>query len=322
MNPWLLLVLGLAAIALALAVPRWRLKRALARPFPEAWREVLRRNSAFYGRLPEDLRERLHRRILRFLHEKHFEGAGGLQIDDEIRVTIAAEACLLTLNQGSEVFPRLRWIIVYPTTFIVDDETWVEEDGVVEEGPRDLLGESWHNGRVILAWDSVLHGARSMTDGENVVLHEFAHQLDSETGATDGAPLLGSAPALRGWAEVLSEEFLRLREDRMWGRRGLLDEYGATNPAEFFAVATETFFERPRDMARHHRELFDLLAAYYRLDPREWGEDAERERAVSRAPSGYTAARPARRGQAGRRHTPLKENRPGSGTEEETPGNP
>ncbi len=270
MNPWLLLGLGLLAITLALLIPRWRLSRALAQPFPDAWRTILERNSAFYPRLPEPLRENLHQRIQRFLHEKHFEGAGGLVIDDEVRVTIAAEACLLTLNLGPEVFPRLRWIIVYPTTFIVDEELWVEEDGVVEEGPRDMLGESWDNGRIILAWDSVLHGARRIGDGENVVLHEFAHQLDGETGATDGAPLLGNSPALRGWAEVLSEEFLRLRHDAFFGREGLIDEYGATNPAEFFAVATETFFEQPGDMARHHRELFDMLKAYYGLDPREW----------------------------------------------------
>ncbi len=307
MNPWWLLGLGLAAIALALAIPRWRLSRALAQPFPDAWEDILERNVGLYSRLPGALRARLHRQILRFLHEKHFEGAGGLEIDDEIRVTIAGEACLLTLNRDPEVFPRLRWIIVYPTTFIVDDEAWVEEDGLVEEGPRDMLGESWHNGRVILAWDSVLHGARRMNDGESVVLHEFAHQLDSESGATDGAPLLGGSPALRGWAEVLSEEFIKLREDQLWGRRGLLDEYGATNPAEFFAVATETFFERPRDMARHHHELFELLKAYYRLDPRDWAAPSPEPGAVPRSRSGYTAARPNRR-----RHTPLPENRPGN----------
>ncbi len=270
MNPWLLLVLGLGAIALAVAWPRWRLRRALEAPFPDAWKAILAQNSAYYSRLPEALVERLHGRIQRFLHEKHFQGAGGLDVDDEIRVTIAAEACLLTLGRGPEVFPRLRWIIVYPTTFIVDEETWIEEDGVIEEGPRDMLGESWDNGRVILAWDSVLHGARKVGDGENVVLHEFAHQLDHETGVTDGSPLLGAAPALRGWAEVLSEEFLRLRDASEQGHDSLLDEYGATDPAEFFAVATETFFDQPRDMARHHEELFHLLKAYYRLDPREW----------------------------------------------------
>lgn len=270
MNPWLLLGGGLVAIALAVMVPRWRLARAIRQPFPEPWEAVLTRNSSFYSRLPEALKARLRRKILRFLHEKHFQGAGGLEIDDEIRVTVAAEACLLTLGLGPEVYPRLRWIIVYPTAFIVDEETWVEEDGVIEEGPRDLLGESWDNGRVILAWDSVLHGAQRVGDGENVVLHEFAHQLDSESGATDGAPLLGGAPALRGWAEVLSEEFLRLRNDSFQGRHSVMDEYGATNPAEFFAVATETFFEQPHDMAAHHTELFEMMRGYYRLDPRDW----------------------------------------------------
>jgi len=308
-NPWWLLAFGLAAIGLAVGIPRWRLKRALARPFPDDWDRLLVRNNGLYRRLPDELRRQLQQRVKRFLHEKHFQGAGGLEVDDEIRVTIAAEASLLTLNRGPEVFPRLRWIIVYPTTFIVEGESWVEEDGVVEEGPRDLLGESWHNGRVILAWDSVRHGARHVGDGENVVLHEFAHQLDSESGSTDGAPLLGSHSALRGWAEVLSEEFLRLRDHRLRGRRTLIDEYGATNPAEFFAVATETFFERPREMARHHEALYDMLRTYYRLDPAQWEEPDETRAggggAAHRPGVGYTPARSRRR-----RHTPLPENTP------------
>lgn len=272
MNPWLLLIAGLAVIGLALWIPNWRLKRALAAPFPEEWVVILERNIQVYRHLPMELRLQLRKLIKQFLHQKHFSGAGGLDVTDEIRLTIAAEACMLILNRKSGVYPGLRWIIVYPTVFIVDHEA-MDEAGVVDSAPKDLLGESWGNGKVILAWDSVLHGARNFVDGQNVVLHEFAHQLDDETGATDGAPVLAGASSYRSWAEVFSEEFEGLHDRIRRGKRSLIDEYGATNPAEFFAVATETFFEKPRQMARHHRELFEVMSEYYRVDPRAWRAD-------------------------------------------------
>jgi Mlc titration factor MtfA (ptsG expression regulator) len=268
-NPWLFFSAAIAAIVLALWIPRWRLKRALNAPFPGTWARVLEGNIRVYAALPEPLREQLRRLIKQFLHQKHFAGAGGLEITDEIRVTIAAEACMLVLNRPSGVYPQLRYIIVYPTTFIVDREE-SDEAGVVECGPLEMLGESWDEGKVILAWDSVLHGARNFEDGHNVVLHEFAHQLDSEFGGADGAPLLGGASSYAIWARVLSGEFEELQEDSRHGHRSLLDEYGATHPAEFFAVATETFFEKPRQMAKHHPELFEALRSYYRVDPRQW----------------------------------------------------
>jgi Mlc titration factor MtfA (ptsG expression regulator) len=269
MNPWLFLALVVAAIGFFLWLPHWRLKRALEAPFPEAWERILARNIEISRRLPAPLRQRLRLLIKRFLHEKHFTGAGGLEVNDEIRVTIAAEACMLVLNRPGAVYPGLRYIIVYPSAFIVAHEDR-DEAGVVDLAPRDLLGESWHNGKVILAWDSVLRGSRNFVDGHNVVLHEFAHQLDNEDGGVDGAPLLGGEHSYRSWAAVLSREFEVLQEDRYHGRESLLDHYGATNPAEFFAVATETFFEKPARMARHHGELFEVLQTYYRVDPREW----------------------------------------------------
>ncbi|MEJ8566007.1 zinc-dependent peptidase [Elongatibacter sediminis] len=266
---WLILPLSLLGIVLALWVPSLRLKRALARPFPAEWSRILERNLPVYPRLPAELRERLHRLIQQFLHQKHFTGVAGLEMNDEIRVTIAAEACLLILNRPSGVYPALRYIIVYPGAFVVDYED-VDEAGVVDPEPRELLGESWQNGKVVLAWDSVMRGARNFVDGQNVVLHEFAHQLDHESGYADGAPLLGGEHSYRSWAEVLGEAYEVLQESSRDGRESLLDEYGASHPAEFFAVATETFFERPGQMARHHRRLFETLKAYYRVDPREW----------------------------------------------------
>ncbi len=271
MNPWLFLTLAVAGIAIAAWIPHYRLKRALKKPFADAWVGILERNNQVYRRLPGPLRQRLHQLIKHFLHHKHFTGAGGLEMTDEIRVTIAGEACLLLLNRPSAVYPKLRYIIVYPSAFIVEHED-MDEAGVVDVSPRDLLGESWDQGKVILAWDGVLRGAQNFLDGQNLVLHEFAHQLDSETGESDGAPLLGGHGSYRSWAEVLSEEFMDLQDDSRRGRQTLLDHYGATNPAEFFAVATETFFEKPRQMAKYHVELFETLKAYYRVDPREWRE--------------------------------------------------
>jgi Mlc titration factor MtfA (ptsG expression regulator) len=272
MNPWLFLFVAIAVLALVLWIPRMRLKRAINAPFPEEWVALLENNIQVYGKLPMPLRLQLRKLIKQFLHQKHFSGAGGLEISDEIRVTIAAEACMLILNRPSGVYRGLRYIIVYPTAFIVEHGN-VDEAGVVERAPRGLLGESWQNGKVILAWDSVLHGARNFLDGQNVVLHEFAHQLDSETGSANGAPLLGGASSYRSWAGVLSEEFVELQDDSRRGRRSLMDHYGATNPAEFFAVATETFFEKPRQMSKHHGELFETLKNYYRIDPRQWQTD-------------------------------------------------
>jgi Mlc titration factor MtfA (ptsG expression regulator) len=272
MNPWLFLALVIAGIAMALWIPRWRLRRALAAPFPPEWSDILERNLGGYRRLPAELRERLCQLVKQFLHEKTFTGAHGLQITDEIRVTIAGEACMLILNRPAGVYPALRYIIVYPSAFIVRRDA-MDEAGIVNASPRDLLGESWQNGKVILAWDSVLRGSRNFVDGHNVVLHEFAHQLDTEDGAADGTPLVGGEHSYRAWTAVMSEEFEGLRKASYRGRETLMDHYGATNPAEFFAVATETFFEKPRQMARHHAELFEALRGYYRVDPREWRSD-------------------------------------------------
>lgn len=269
MSYWIFLAGAVLAIILALWIPRYRLKKALQAPFPDQWVDIVERNIQVYPSLPMPLRMQLRQLIKQFLHQKHFSGSNGLEITDEIRVTIAAEACMLLLNRNTNVYPALRYIIVYPTTFIVD-RAQGDHDGTVNEGAKTLLGESWSNGKVILAWDNVLQGAKNFDDGHNVVLHEFAHQLDSETGSTNGAPILTSNGGMRTWAKTLSEEFNELQQDSVKGKRSLIDHYGATNPAEFFAVATETFFEKPAQMAKHHRELFEVLKDYYRIDPREW----------------------------------------------------
>jgi len=257
------------AIALGMAYPGWRLRRVLAQPMAPRWQAILQRNIPIYGRIPGALREQLDKLVQQFLHQKKFVGCEGLEIDDEIRVTIAGQACLLLLNRPTRVYPALHTILVYPTAFLVP-RNQVDAAGVVTEARQDLLGESWGDGRVVLSWDHVQRGASDWSDGQNVVLHEFAHQLDSESGSNNGAPYLGSQESYRSWAAVLSRDFAHLRQEAMFQQQGVMDHYGATSPAEFFAVATETFFEKPWQLAERHPALYEEFRKYYRVDPREW----------------------------------------------------
>ena len=269
MNPLLWIALVTAAIVLSLWFPRWRLKRALSRPLPPEGLAVLEKNIPVYPRMPAPLQEQLRRLVVQFLYQKKFVGCGGLEITDEMRYTIAGQACLLLLNRQTQVYPELDTILVYPTEFIVTRDD-VGPGGVVTPSANGLLGESWGDGRVVLAWDHVQRGAADWTDGQNVVLHEFAHQLDSESGAANGAPYLPSVSSYRSWATVLSRDFDNLRHDAIYQQHSVMDHYGATNPAEFFAVATETFFEKPYQMAEHHEELYAQFLQYYKVDPRDW----------------------------------------------------
>ena len=258
-----------AAVGCALAWPRWRLRRVLAQPLAPALVALLEANVPMVRRMPAELQQQLHKLVQQFLFQKKFLGCAGMDVDDQVRVTIAGQACLLLLNRYSKVYPALHTVLVYPSAFLVP-RNHVDEAGIVTEGRQDLLGESWGDGRVVLSWDHGLHGARDWTDGQNVVLHEFAHQLDSESGSNNGAPWLGNRAHYRSWSEVLSRDFANLRMDAMYQQQSVFDHYGATSPAEFFAVATETFFEKPHQMAERHPALYEEFRKYYRVDPRAW----------------------------------------------------
>lgn len=253
---------------------RWlrhrRRARLLAEPFPPAWDAILERGFPLLRRLPEADRRRLRERIVVFLAEKRFEGAGGLEPTDEVRVTVAAQACLLLAGrEGEDIYPRLRSIVVYPAPFRGSAApTW--DKGIVDDGATGRLGESWTHGTVVLAWDSVRRGAADPRDGRNVVLHEFAHQLDQEDGGADGTPVLPRPSSYVSWARVLGAEYLALRRAADRRRRTTLDDYGAENEAEFFAVATECFFEKPHALRRRHPELYDELSGFYGQDPAAW----------------------------------------------------
>lgn len=249
--------------------PRIRIAGINKQAFPETWQQTLLERLPFVAKMPAAEQEQLRLLIKVFLADKTFYGCAGQTIDDDIRVTVAAQACLLLLNQNRAPYPDLDSILVYPSTFVATREV-ANELGLVSTNHMALLGESWSQGKVVLAWDNVEQGVKNLQDGHNVVLHEFAHQLDHESGSTNGAPVLTTRGAYKSWAHVFSKEFEELQEDAEQGRKSLLDHYGATNPAEFFAVATETFFERPKEMARHHKELYQQLKQYYKLDPSAW----------------------------------------------------
>ena len=246
-----------------------RRQRLRATPLPGDWRRIVRRNVPYYQCLPSDKQAELDGLIQVFLAEKSFEGAGGLEMTDEIRVTIAAQACVLLLGREHRFYPGLQAIIVYPHAY-VSRMARRGPDGTVSEGPHVLLGESWKQGALVLSWDDVVSGAGDIYDGHNVVFHEFAHQLDSEYGLANGAPLLEKHSMYVAWARVLGGEYEDLVKRLRRHAPTFLDAYAATSPAEFFAVATEFFFEKPRAMRAGHPELYGQLKTFYHQDPAEW----------------------------------------------------
>jgi hypothetical protein len=269
-------ILLIVAGALVLAVLIWkqalrnrRLKQLAVMPFPDEWERILERNVSLYRYLPDVLREQLHNDIKIFIAEKHFEGLGGLDLTDEIKVTIAAEASMLLLNRKNSDYPRLSSILVYPTAYVTKQNTPIGGGGHIE-GQSVHLGESWQHGSVVLAWDYVRQGAVNSEDGHNVVLHEFAHQLDQEDGIADGAPILEKRSSYATWARIMSKEYERLRSNMEHHKKSVMDKYGATNPAEFFAVATEAFFEKPRQLKKKAPDLYAELKGFYKVDPIEW----------------------------------------------------
>jgi MtfA peptidase len=270
MTGWIVILLLVAAGIAFVVVSRRRResrRRLLrAKPFPAGWRELLDRNLPLYRQLPETLREELHGRIQVFLAEKNFEGAGGMEITDEVRVTIAAQACLLLLNRETEYYPRLFSIIVYPTAFEVEKPAYFSGPLYIED-VEERLGESWSSGAIVLAWDEARSRAEDVRAGRNLCLHEFAHQLDQENASADGIPILSRSSRYAPWARVLGKEYRRLKRRVSAGMWTLLDEYGATSEAEFFSVATECFFIRPRQMKTQYPELYGQLQEFYRQDP-------------------------------------------------------
>ncbi|MDX1391424.1 MAG: zinc-dependent peptidase [Rheinheimera sp.] len=268
----LTLLLGAAIIALVLVPPWWRRlrrKRIMAQPFPAPWRDIIKRRLPYFRALPADLQLQLKQHIQVFIAEKDFVGCDGLTITDEMRVTIAAQACLLLLNRPDYYYPKLKHILLYPSAFIVQGNN-ADAAGVVHAQQRVLSGESWGQGKVVLSWADTLQGAANPADGHNVVIHEFAHQLDQEKGVATGAPLLAHSSDYQQWSGVLATEFASLQHKAAIGHSSLFDHYGASNPAEFFAVISEVFFEQPQQLSQLHPALYQQLSRFYRLNPLSW----------------------------------------------------
>ncbi|PYK37518.1 MAG: hypothetical protein DME49_11510 [Verrucomicrobia bacterium] len=250
-----------------------RRRRLRAQPFPKDWLATVESNVPFFRRLSASDQAELLGNIQVFLAEKRFEGCGGLELTDEIRVTIAAQACLLLLHRKTDYFPRLLTILVYPSTYSVEEKRPVEGP-VWEEGRMTRLGETGRTlGSMVLSWDATKSGAGDPSDGKNVVFHEFAHQLDYENYAADGVPGLVTREQQLSWREIMRSEFASLRAADETGIPTLLDTYGATNPAEFFAVSTEAFFERPCALRARHPKLYAELQRYFRQDPVEYSAE-------------------------------------------------
>jgi MtfA peptidase len=270
----LVLVTALAAAAWFLVGQRWwRQRRRLAAagaPFPTHWQSWLRSRTSVYQRVPAQLRERLHQLIQIFVHEKTFVGCNGLVVTEEMRVVIAAYACLLVVNRRdvprAHFYDELFSILVYPSPFIVP-HSQRDTHGVVTEGTRVLSGQAWDARRIILSWQDIEEG---LATGHNVVLHEFAHYLDMEDETMDGAPGLGSEQEYRQWSEVFWREYEQMHQSLRMGNPTLLDPYAASAPEEFFAVATEAFFETPRELEAQHASIYEQLRRYYRVDPARW----------------------------------------------------
>jgi len=252
-----------------------RRRRLRARPFPKEWLALIQRHVVFFHKLTAGDRAELLGNIQVFLTEKRFEGCGGFAITDEVRVTIAAQACLLLLHRRTDYFPGLLTILVYPLTYMVQEDHQIGPH-VWEEGTVSRLGETGRRmGSLVLAWAAVKHGAADPSDGKNVVLHEFAHQLDYENHAADGVPGLATNEQQLAWSEVMSSEFASLRAADETGIPTLLDTYGATDPAEFFAVSVEAFFEQPRALRDRHPRLYAELQKYFQQNPVDYSAEIQ-----------------------------------------------
>jgi len=233
-----------------------------AGPLNDEDRQSLKDHFRLYREIPASIREKMEPLIQVLVAEKNFEACGDLQeVDREKKVVIMAQAALLLVGRQHRFYPKLQSVLIYPGAF---------KGGGDDDDETVRLGESWESGSVILSWRSVENGGENSEDGHNVVIHEFAHQLDQENRHADGLPQLESRKAVGNWAHAFSGAYEHFCKDLDAGRKTVMDSYGATNPAEFFAVATETFFEKSKQLHEDYPELYDQLEQYYGLNPRAW----------------------------------------------------
>lgn len=254
---------------------RWfidrRRKKLTQAPFPPLWEDILRRNVGHYCILDDAERAQLRALIQVFISEKNWQGGGGLELTDEIGVTISAQACLLLMGLPHNYYKNVESIIVYPSTVVPPPRKpgFFENSFAPVELPQPIIGQAFLRGPVIIVWDAALSGGRHPESGHNVVYHEFAHKLDMLDGSVNGTPPLRDRAEYRDWALICSREYSGLKQSIEKGKKSFLNSYGATNEAEFFAVATEQFFDQPRLMIKHVPDLYRVLQEYYCQNPAE-----------------------------------------------------
>ena len=266
------LVIGVLLIGYFIGKPYWREYQRYKiknRPFKKEWRKIIQKRMPYFRQMPSDLQLQLKQHIQVFLAEKTFIGCNGVKITDDIKVTIAAQACLLLLNRKTNYYPKLQTILVYPGAF-VKEQNRQNADGVHYTQNMAMSGESWDFGKIVLSWQDTLQGAEIPDDGRNVVIREFAHQLDQENGKANGVPILGRGQSYKSWSAILTAQYKQLQQQARAGAPSLFDHYGATEPAEFFAVASEVFFEQSQQFNHEYPMLYRQLKQYYRVDPLLW----------------------------------------------------
>jgi len=271
--------LKLVAVILIAALAYWlyqrkaratRLQQLATQQLDPDLLELMRQHMPLYERLPPDLQLRLQGLVNVFVNEKNFFGSDGLKITDAMRLAVAGNACLLILGRDDPRFPGSATILIYPDTIVAPQK---HQDGaVVHEGASARLGESWRRGPVILSWADVLRGNQNPDDGQNVVLHEFAHKLDEENETMDGLPVLRDHADYAEWARVMTQEFAELTERVQRRNNRVIDSYASTSPVEFFAVVTEVFFEQGKTMQRKLPSLYEQLSKYYGVNTAAWKE--------------------------------------------------
>jgi MtfA peptidase len=281
-----------------------RRNRLLESEFPAAWTELLESNVGAYHLLDESEQARLRDLVQVFVAEKNWEGCGGLELDDEIRITVAGTGCLMLLGRDHDLFAEVESILIYPSAVVATEgkrSTFDTSARVVED--RTVLGLAVKGGAVVLAWDSALQGARDARDGRNVVIHELAHKIDFLDGDADGTPELETHAQMQAWAAAFAPAFLAHKERAAKGKKSLLDDYAITNEAEYFAVASEVFFEKPKALAKQLPAVYRSLADFFKLDlaAREAAEESAAAKGSSKhkdAAKRTKAAKPAAKAKA------------------------
>ncbi|MCO1335034.1 zinc-dependent peptidase [Microbulbifer sp. OS29] len=249
---------------------RWRISYLRSQALNREQLQLLQETLPLYHHLNANQQQELRGNIALFLHDKEFVGCDGLQVNERMKVVIAAHACLLLLGRKNECYPNLYSLLLYPNTYVAHE---IRREGYIETArPSARAGEAHYRGPVVLSWGDLEGNLQSPEQGHNVALHEFAHKVDEEDGYFDGRPLFESTEEGATWAAVMSREFRRLRQRAEFGEfpgasPSVLDLYGAQSPAEFFAVATESFYMIPIATRTLHPELYKELSHFYRLDP-------------------------------------------------------